>query len=198
MTASTTNEWRAGARALARRWGTTDLCAAEQPDESGRWLVSDLYALRVYDAGSVEAEALRIYRGTSGVPDGLGMSPQGVWPDGALTVRVWRSGQSVMAAARDLQKHVSGETMAKLLSSALDKATTVVDGLTEYEDDRDLLVARSVLGEPLAYFAPAVLNSVLDDNEVLIASTPTAPVVVIRDGLPVGLVMPTRVREVAA
>ena len=196
---ATTEPWRAGARALARRWGTGDLAAAEHPDGSGRWLVTDRCGLRIYPADSVEVEALTAYRAAHGVPEHPGCSLAGVWPDGGLLVRVWRSGPSVMAVARDSWRHITAEAMVRLVEHALDRATTVVDGLTEYEGDRDLLVARDLYGDRLAYLAPALLASVADEGEVLLASGPNGNVVVIGGtGHPVGVVAPTWVREVAA
>lgn len=159
MTATMTGSpWRAGARALARIWGSGELAVESTVDG---WLVSDGCVLRVYPHDRVEAVALTAWCDAHGG----GVGPR--------RVRVWRHGPLDMAPVTDRPMRHS---MTRVVDDAVARGGVVPDGWTDATiDGWRVLCARDADGELLAAYDPRRLGIVLSHS--LVVSSTTAPAV---------------------
>lgn len=181
--------WRKGARALAKRFGTTVLTAAQDPDNPQRWAVTDSYALRFFEADSIEAQALTAFYEEE--------STYGF--EGRMVVKVWKGGANDMADSRE-RRPIEWHQIIGLVHGA--KFPTLADGVPMHHvvvhelrviPGTDTAEAVDFHGIPMAVFARKVLGGVLDEGETVHVCTPLKPAV-IRDGSGevVAIAMPIR------
>ena len=180
--------WRKGARALAKRFGTTVLIAAQDPDNPQRWAVTDSYALRFFEADSIEAQALTAFYEEE--PNGF---------DGRMVVKVWKGGANDMADS-DERRPIKWHQVIGLVHGAefpIDKDGAPIRSEAVHElrviPGTDTAEAVDADGIPMAVFARKVLGGVLDEGETVHVSTPWKPAA-IRDGSGeiVAIAMPIR------
>jgi len=183
--------WRKGARALAKRFGTCDIMAAEDPDKPGRWAITQSYALRFFDADSVEAQAVSLWRDSD--------PALGIDDDGArVAVRVYKGGKNDMTLP-DAKLHApSWERMNELFPD-MDGNHVAATELIPVQDRDGEVDAMDADGNRLARFTTTILQGVLGSGETLLVNpqAPTKPAVIGSTGgaglVVVGLVMPVRV-----
>ena len=168
--------WRKGARALARRFGTTVLMAAQDPDNPQRWAVTDLYALRFFEADSIEAQALTAF-----------YEAEPIRFDGRTVVKVWKGGANDMAAS-DERRPIEWHQIIGLVHRAefpTDNDGVPIRHVVAHELrvilGTDIAEAVDFYGIPMAVFARKVLGGVLDEGETVHVCTPWKPAA-IRDG----------------
>jgi hypothetical protein len=182
--------WRKGARALAKRFGTCDIMAAEDPNMPGRWAITQSYALRFFEADTIEAQAVSLWRDSD--------PALGIDDDGArVAVKVHKGGKNDMTLP-DAKLHAPSWERVNELFTAM-PVTVAATELVPVEDRDGEVDAMDADGNRLARFTTTILQGVLGDGETLLVN-PQAPhkAAVIGHtggaGLVVrGLVMPVRV-----
>jgi hypothetical protein len=180
--------WRKGARALAKRFGTCDIMAAEDPDMPGRWAITQSYALRFFEADTIEAQAVSLWRDDDYVSVGID-------DDGArVAVKVYKGGKNDMTHP-DAKLHApSWERMNELFPD-MDGNHVAATELVPVEGRDGEVDAMDADGNRLARFTTTILQGVLGSGETLLVNpqAPHKPAVIGHGDTVVGLVMPVRV-----
>jgi hypothetical protein len=183
--------WRKGARALARRFGTTGLRAVQDPKNPERWAVTDSYGLRFFGPDTIEGQALTAYHEAEPIRE-----------PGRLVVWVWRSGKNVMAP--DTARAIGWDSVARIIGQVEaphDHDTGVpitpvqavgIDYTADTSKD-PIVQALDADGQRLALFRRSLLGGLLDPTETLWVATPLKPAAVRNaDGELLGIIMPIR------
>ncbi len=183
--------WRKGARALAKRFGTGDIMCAEDPDKPGRWAITQSYALRFFDADTIEAQAVSLWRDsdpTLGIDDG----------GARVAVRVYKGGKNDMTLP-DARLHAPSWEKMNSLFPDMDGNHVAATELVPVQDRDGEVDAMDADGNRLARFTTTILQGVLGSGETLLVNPqdPHKPAVIAHmDGtamVVVGVVMPVRV-----
>jgi hypothetical protein len=184
--------WRKGARALAKRFGTGDIMCAEDPDQTGRWAITQSYALRFFEPDSIEAQAVSLWRDYDCVTVGID-------DDGArVAVKVHKGGKNDMTLP-DARLHAPSWERMNGLFPDMDGNHVVATELVPVEGRDGEVDAMDADGNRLARFTTTILQGVLGSGETLLVNpqAPHKPAVIGHTGgaglVVVGLVMPVRV-----
>jgi hypothetical protein len=187
--------WRKGARALAKRFGTGDIMAAEDLNQAGRWAITQSYALRFFDADTIEAEAVTLWRDSD--------PALGIDDDGArVAVKVYKGGKNDMTHP-DAKLHApTWDAMNELIpdmSYSHVAATELVPVTNPDGEVTEWVDAMDADGNMLARFTTTILQGVLGSGETLMVNSqaPHKPALVGHTGatglVVAGVVMPVRV-----
>jgi hypothetical protein len=186
--------WRKGARALAKRFGTTDIMAAEDPDMPGRWAITQSYALRFFDADTIEAEAVTLWRDSD---------PVNIYDNGTrLVVKVYKGGKNDMTFPDKYHQAPTWERMNELIPDMSYSHVAVTELVPVTNPDGEVtewVDAMDADGNRLARFTTTILQGVLGSGETLMVNShaPHKPALVGHTGatglVVAGVVMPVRV-----
>lgn len=179
--------WRKGARALAKRFGTTDIMAAEDPNQAGRWAITQSYALRFFGPDTIEAQAVSLWRDSD---PALGIDDDGT----RVAAKVYKGGKNDMTHP-DAKLHAPTWDRMNELFPDMDGNHVAVTELVPVEDRDGEVDAMDADGNRLARFTTTILQGVLGSGETLLVNpqAPLKPAVIVNGDTVVGLVMPVRV-----